>query len=321
MNADEVVVTTAVENYIDMLLPDEERVERFGLTRHFDPKTSNPLCEAGIALHVTVRWGRYAYRILFDTGMTSRVLLHNFSALGENPHDLDHVVISHGHPDHYGGLLGLLEERDHDLPLSVGVGAFEPRYLRLASGQIAPYYNQKLSESAIDARGGGLVLHSEPLEIGPASFATGAIPREVPFEVPPTRIDTDNALIRLVDGVMVPDDVPDDQALVVNLGDDAILVFVGCSHAGIVNTLRRAMALSGRARIAGVFGGFHLGFPGTPREKIDGTLTALGEMDIELICPMHCTGLGPISRLRERFGERLVVYSTGTTVRFPDPRQ
>ena len=308
------VITTLVENYVDMLLADEPRVTRAGLAHHFDPKKLNPIGENGVCFHVRLEWDRYTYNLLFDTAMSGKVLLHNASALSVDLEQLDHIVISHGHPDHYGGLLDLLASRQTPVPVSLGEAAFAPRYLRLASGQVAPYYNQSFTSSAIEAAGGRVVVHDGALEVGPGTFATGAIPRSVEFEMPSKSIATPNALIQVVNGEMGPDSVPDDQAMVINIGDDGILIFVGCSHAGIVNTLRQAVELSGRSRIVGVFGGFHLGFPGTPESKTEKTIEALREMDVELLCPMHCTGMNAMMQLRSAFPDRFLLNCTGTQV-------
>ncbi|MGH7903136.1 MAG: MBL fold metallo-hydrolase [Candidatus Dormibacteraceae bacterium] len=309
-----VIVTTLVENYVDMLLADEPGVTRAGLAHHFDPKRLNPRGENGIALHVRIEWDRYAYQILFDTAMSGEVLLHNARALGVDLGAVDHLVISHGHPDHYGGLLGMLESREAPVPVSVGEGAFIARYLRLSSGEVAPYYNHGLTEDAITGAGGRLVAHSGPLEVGPGAVATGAIPRKAAFEMPSDRIDGPTALIRVVDGRMEPDAVPDDQALIVDIGDDGVVVLVGCSHAGIVNTLHHAIEVSGRSRIVGVFGGFHLGFPGTPESKTTSTIAALKELDVELLCPMHCTGMQAMMDLRAALRDRFLLNCTGTSV-------
>jgi 7,8-dihydropterin-6-yl-methyl-4-(beta-D-ribofuranosyl)aminobenzene 5'-phosphate synthase len=314
INNTRITLTTLVENYVDMLLKDEPNVTRAGLAHHFDPKKENPVGENGVAIHALVEWDRYRYELLFDTGMSGPPLLHNARALNVDLNQLDHVVISHGHPDHYGGLLELLGSRSAPVPVSIHPDAFLPRYLRLASGQVAPFYNHGLTRDSVEAAGGCVVSHNGPLEVGPGCLATGEIPRTVEFEVPPERIDSPNALIQLRDGQMVPDAVIDDQAVVINVGEDGIVVLTGCSHAGIINTVRHAIEVSGRSRVRGVFGGFHLGFPGTPEAKTESTIDALRELDIELLCPMHCTGMAAMMRIAQEFPEQFLLNCTGTTV-------
>ena len=60
-------------------------------------------------------WGFAAYltgleqNILFDTGSDGTLLLANMAKLQIDPNRVDTVVISHGHADHTGGLIGFLK--------------------------------------------------------------------------------------------------------------------------------------------------------------------------------------------------------------------
>jgi 7,8-dihydropterin-6-yl-methyl-4-(beta-D-ribofuranosyl)aminobenzene 5'-phosphate synthase len=93
-----------------------------------------------------------APRILFDTGASGPVLLHNMGKLNIDPKSIDCVFISHDHWDHTGGLKAFLES-NKDVRL----------YL--------PY-----SFSAANSLGiKGVVKVKDPLEIYENVFSTGTL--------------------------------------------------------------------------------------------------------------------------------------------------
>jgi 7,8-dihydropterin-6-yl-methyl-4-(beta-D-ribofuranosyl)aminobenzene 5'-phosphate synthase len=311
-----VTVTTLVDNYVDMLLPDPEHARRLGLIHHFDPRMVPPRAENGISFLVTTERRGRVRNVLFDTSLTASVLLHNFRATDTSPADLSAIVLSHGHPDHHGGLVGLLETLDHPVPVVVDPAAFLPRYLRLPTGEIAPHYNYALREAGVEAAGGVLSLARGAVEVIDGVFSTGRIEREVSFEKPPDQQALDAGLFHLVDGHICPDAVPDDQALAINVTGLGLIVLTGCSHAGVINSIRAAKAVTGVDKVHAVMGGFHLGFPGIPQSKTDATIDALRDLDMRVVAPMHCSGMRATMQMAQVLPEQFLLNCAGTTVRF-----
>lgn len=91
-----------------------------------------------------------------------------------------------------------------------------------------------------------------------------------------------------------------------------LAVVAGCSHAGLVNTLRHALALSGESRLHVVLGGFHLNQASEGR--LARTMADLQALGPDLIVPCHCTGEAAVERLARTFGERVVRGHAGMTL-------
>jgi 7,8-dihydropterin-6-yl-methyl-4-(beta-D-ribofuranosyl)aminobenzene 5'-phosphate synthase len=311
-----VEVVTITENYVDMLALDSPGVTRLGLVHHFDPRRIPPQAENGISFLVrTLRSGKRR-TVLFDTGLTGSVITHNLAALQIDPNEIEGIVISHGHPDHYGGLIGLLTELAAPTPVYIHPAAFSPRFVRLPTGEIAPHYNGGLTVAAIEGAGGRVVLHEGPLEVIDGVYATGAIARQTDFERGPDPQFHDPGLFHVRNGQLVGDAVPDDQALVICVDDVGLVVLTGCSHAGVMNSIGSAQACTGVRSVHAVMGGFHLGFPGTPESKTDRTVEALAQLDPMIVAPMHCSGFRAIGVFAGAFGDRFLLNFTGTTVEF-----
>jgi metal-dependent hydrolase (beta-lactamase superfamily II) len=70
--------------------------------RQLNTKYGEMLAENGLCFLVETFYEDNTTTVLFDAGLTGPVVLHNARLLGVDLHDVDAVVISHGHPDHFG---------------------------------------------------------------------------------------------------------------------------------------------------------------------------------------------------------------------------
>lgn len=323
--ADSVTVTVLVENQVDMLLADQQSpagsgdhcVTRYGLIEHFDPQLLPPQAENGISLLVEARRGRHTTRVLFDVGLTGTVLAHNMKVLGVDPASIDHLVVSHGHPDHFGGIHRFLELAGRRIPIATHADAELPRYALMADGRASSVYNAAFAFSAVERSGGIPVLSRESLDLGWGVHTTGEIARQTVFEKPPPFKRGEPGLYQVsADGDVRRDDVMDELGLVIDVKGAGLIVLTGCAHAGVINTIDQARAVCGDKPIRAVLGGFHLGFPTTPAENVALTAEALRDRDVATVMPMHCSGLRTHAHLTRTRPENYVQPSVGTVLHF-----
>ena len=84
----------------------------------------------------------------------------------------------------------------------------------------------------------------------------------------------------------------------------------------MLNTIDRSREICGLKPVHAVMGGFHLGFPTTPRENVHLTLEGMREREVSHIVPMHCSGLHTHAVFHDELPDRYLQPSVGTVLRF-----
>jgi 7,8-dihydropterin-6-yl-methyl-4-(beta-D-ribofuranosyl)aminobenzene 5'-phosphate synthase len=239
--------------------------------------------------------------LLFDTGQGA-TLLHNAHAMGRDLAKVPRVALSHGHYDHSGGLLPLLQACGPKEVLA-HPAVFTPRYRKRDTGE-AIAIGIPQGEEELQRAGARFDLSADFRPLATDLFLTGEVPRLTPFETGDRGLYRDPAGTR-------PDTFDDDQSLVIRTPRGLVLL-LGCCHAGLINTLTHAVAHSGMEEVHAVIGGTHLGFS-SPQQLAE-TLKALRRFRVRKLCPGHCTGFGASARLMAEFPEGFHPAAVGYTI-------
>jgi len=117
---------------------------------------------------------------------------------------------------------------------------------------------------------------------------------------------------------LVPDPlVKDDQAIVVNIRNEGLVIITGCGHAGIINTINYAKQVTGIEKVYAVVGGFHLPADrGVFEGAIDPTLKELQKIDCNYIIPCHCTGWKATAKIIDLMPDKFIQSAVCTTFTF-----
>jgi 7,8-dihydropterin-6-yl-methyl-4-(beta-D-ribofuranosyl)aminobenzene 5'-phosphate synthase len=239
-------------------------------------------------------------RILFDTGNNPDILAENVKRLGVDLTKLDFVVVSHRHTDHATGL-------DYVLKVNPGVTVYAPRELATGFGDTVPKTFYRTDESLPKPmryfggqppdkivfgkfwKGAKFMLVEIPTEVVPGIYLIPTVSQAPPFI----------GMAEISMGIRT---------------EKGLVLFTGCSHAGIEKILEASSAID--KRISLLFGGLHL--IQTTDPEIDRITAALQEKwNVNGVAPGHCTGEPAFAKFQKSFGENYHSAGVGTVLTIP----
>ena len=213
--------------------------------------------------------------ILLDAGY-SDVFIENAVRMEIDLSGVTDIVLSHGHNDHTGGLPAFFAKFSQSVRLFAHPNALLPKRadgLDVGSPMTLAQLPQRVQTR----------LLTKPCAVSEHVLFLGEVPRVYAFEQSRAVGEAPSACGCCWES----DALMDDTSLALVL-PEGVFVVTGCAHAGVCNTVAYAKEISGKERILGVLGGFHLFETGGALDETIATLRILG---VERVYPAHCTSL------------------------------
>ena len=284
--------------------------------------------EWGLALYLEPQRGDLKRTFMLDFGWTPGVINDNLELLKVDPSKVDALIMSHGHWDHLGGMMGFLDKHRKSMPADLSIYAggednFCQRYVRGPGGDLGDF--GMLDRRDLAKRDVNVVLCETPVVIGDVAFTTGKISRKSIEKVLPNTLvefkQKDGAgcnwshyLPAEMEGKIVPDEHIHEHVTCFNLKDKGLIVISSCGHVGIVNSVRQAMEVSGIDKVHAIVGGFHLG--PAPPDYLTQVVAEMAKLNPDVVIPMHCSGLNFTEEARRQMPSKVLTTTTGTRVTF-----
>jgi 7,8-dihydropterin-6-yl-methyl-4-(beta-D-ribofuranosyl)aminobenzene 5'-phosphate synthase len=241
--------------------------------------------------------------ILFDTGQ-NLAIANNAEVLGIDLSRIDTVVLSHGHYDHSSGLKTLLS-CNTDFTLCAHPDIFSPKVRGEGDGH--KYIGIPVDRNSLEQKGVKIKLDKDPVSLAPGITTTGEIPFTNDFEAVGSEFYLRNG------DDFTADTLADDRALILDT-KKGLVVLLGCSHRGVINTLNHVTKIAGRNTIHAILGGLHLGKASD--EKLEKIVDHLHAFGLDKIGVGHCTGPKAFVALANAFGDKVFLNTVGNVMKF-----
>jgi len=265
------------------------------------------IAEHGFAISIDIVDNEGKHLFLLDTGGLTDAIIENSKQFNINLKDVEKLVLSHGHFDHFGGLPKLIPEFKEGTKLYLNPNCYQQFFAAVTktgeefspeelassietlekegglklSGEL-PLLNKSVVQNLADQYNIEVIETKEPVELYKGIMTSGEI----------ELFDEDE----LTKGIYIMKSrkefekhyFRDETSIYFNIKDKGLVALTGCGHCGIINTIKHGQKLTGVDKIYAVIGGFHEEW--NPIEKIERKVKYFEDINPEIICGMHCTG-------------------------------
>ncbi len=280
------------------------------------------IAEHGIAMIIKILVEDSTHLILFDTSGYMQTVIHNLIQFKINFKEIEKVIISHGHLDHFGALIPIISKLNEGCevfisPLSLTKGY----YANTKSGNDLPPEDFGISFKQLK-KDGQLQFYGRTSRINKDIVYNRANENKV--KIVETRVPENlytgvitSGEIEIFDEKELPKGLylgtskteydkhtfREEIALYINIKDKGLVVITGCSHTGIINIINHGQKLTGIDKIYALIGGFHKEREST--EDIENVVSFIENLNPKITCGMHCTGF-EFNRLMHRHPSHVI---------------
>jgi 7,8-dihydropterin-6-yl-methyl-4-(beta-D-ribofuranosyl)aminobenzene 5'-phosphate synthase len=272
-----------------------------------DVKANRALAEHGLAMSISIKLNDTKHHFLLDTGGLNGTFIKNSENLKVNLEDIEKVILSHGHFDHFGGLMDLIPKLKDGAEIYLNPICFEQNQVVLtAKGVVIPA--EELGPNLRKLEKEGKVLRTAKL---PTLNKSQLFDLANQHNIKIIEINKPN---KLYNGVITSGEIElfdeeeatkgiylakgrkeleehtfrDETSLYINVQDKGLIVLTGCAHTGLINTIKHGQKLTGIEKIYAVIGGFHKEYESD--ENIRSAVEFVENLNPAVTCGMHCTG-------------------------------
>ena len=263
------------------------------------PNPNNPELQSEHGMSLLFEW--HHERILFDVGLTAH-FVQNAQALHIDIADISHLVLSHGHKDHTGGLSHFFEHNGTaDVWAAENITKYRYFSMRHEQPRDISFTVNLLLENDLYHPVCKSTWMTEDM-----AFVTNISGRY------PTPQANNKLEVSPIDGTNQRLDTFDHEIVIVLKDEDGLIILSPCSHNGLLNILEACTAFTGETRVKAFIGGLHLldNFVSTKEldEIVEVCTTQYPDMQI---LTGHCTGAEAKAHLEKAMPERVQFFFTG----------
>jgi len=283
--------------------------EKFG-GKVIQPHTNSSkyFAEHGLAMSIEIKQGEETKKYLLDTGGPKNSIISNAEAMSIDFKDYDKLILSHGHVDHFGGLMSVLPKLKEGCEIILTPNSYNQNIILVPKSNQEfytpeelterfrelqkedafiiniklPSMNRNMIENLVDQNKLKIVESEKPIKLTKGITTSGEI------EIFDEKELTKGIYLMKRRKDFEKNSFRDENSIYINIKDKGLVVITGCGHTGIVNTIKHGQKLTGIDKIYAVIGGFHKEWEKT--ENIEESVQFIEGLNPEITCGMHCTG-------------------------------